>query len=125
MDILLGKDGKVKFDGFRLSITDELPDKVAQRLFIRLRSSKGHWFMDKTYGVEWLNAIFGKRKTQAAIDTILQNENVCPLPRMRIHRAACQTTRQGAEEPAADDDPRKTQHPARLRAACVSDRRLS
>lgn len=74
MDILLGKDGKVKFDGFRLSITDELPDKVAQRLFIRLRSNKGHWFMDKTYGVEWLNAIFGKRKTQAAIDTILQTE---------------------------------------------------
>lgn len=74
MDILLGKDGKVVLDGLQLRITGDLPDKVSQRLFIRLKSNKGYWFMDKTYGVDWVNMIFGKRKKKGAIDTILQNE---------------------------------------------------
>lgn len=74
MDILLGKDGKVSFKEGRLAVTDELADKVSQRLAIRLRANKGHWFMDKTFGVEWISAIFGKRKTKNSVDTILQNE---------------------------------------------------
>lgn len=74
MDILLSKDGKVSFTDGLLSITGDLPEKVSQRLFIRLRSNRGYWFMDKTFGLNWLNNIFGKRKTKGSIDTILQNE---------------------------------------------------
>lgn len=74
MDILLNKDGKVNFVDGKFRFTEELADKVSQRLYIRLRSSKGYWFMDKTFGLDWLYAIFGKRKTKNSIDTILQNE---------------------------------------------------
>lgn len=74
MDILLGKDGKLSFVSGLLALTSDLPSKVSQRLFIQLRSNKGYWFLDKTYGIDWLNSIFGKRKTKNSIDTILQNE---------------------------------------------------
>ena len=74
MDILLGKDGKLSFVSGLLALTSDLPSKVSQRLFIQLRSNKGYWFLDKTYGIDWLKSIFGKRKTKNSIDTILQNE---------------------------------------------------
>lgn len=72
MDILLNKDGKINLTDLKLSITGDLADKVSQRLFIRLRSNKGYWFMDKTFGVDWINTVTGKRKTKDSIDAILQ-----------------------------------------------------
>jgi hypothetical protein len=74
MDILLDKDGKVSFVDGKLGVTTDMPSKVSQRLFIRLRSNKGYWFMDKTFGVDWIYSIFGKRKTKNIIDSTLQNE---------------------------------------------------
>lgn len=73
MDILLGSDGKLSFQGGLFGVTSDLPSKVSQRLFINLKSNKGYWFLDRTYGVDWINSIFGKRKTKNSIDTILQN----------------------------------------------------
>lgn len=29
--------------------------------------------MDKSYGVDWVNGVFGKRKSKNVIDTLLQN----------------------------------------------------
>lgn len=73
MDILL-VNGKVSISGNQLHPTTDLASKVAQRIYVRLKSNKGYWFLDKTFGVSWIEDIFGKRRTKAAIDTRLQQE---------------------------------------------------
>lgn len=73
MDLLLNEKGLLDFTSGSLKTTGDLPQKVSQRLFINLRSNKGYWFMDKSYGVDWVNGVFGKRKSKNVIDTLLQN----------------------------------------------------
>lgn len=73
MDILL-VDGKVSISGNQLHQTTDLASKVAQRIYVRLKSNKGYWFLDKTFGVDWVGSIFGKRRSKSSIDTRLQQE---------------------------------------------------
>lgn len=73
MDILL-VNGKVSITGNQLHPTTDLASKVSQRIYVRLKSNKGYWFLDTTFGIAWLDEIFGKRRTKAAIDTRLQQE---------------------------------------------------
>ena len=49
-------------------------DDLAQRLYIRLNTFQGEWFMDGTLGVDYFNKVFGKNKSKAAIDAIIQAE---------------------------------------------------
>lgn len=75
MDLLIDQEvGDLVFaNGYTLTTSDEA-NVVAQRIYIHLRTFKGEWFMDTTYGVPWFE-IFGKKNiTKGYVDRILQEE---------------------------------------------------
>lgn len=75
MDLLIDHEvGDLVFaNGYTLTTSDEA-NVVAQRIYIHLRTFKGEWFMDTTYGVPWFE-IFGKKNiTKGYVDRILQEE---------------------------------------------------
>lgn len=71
MDISLSPDG-IGFDGTKLLLTTSYTESVAQRLSIRLKSNLGAWFLNRGYGVDWFNQIFGKNRSKLTIDAILR-----------------------------------------------------
>ena len=73
MDIKLIDDGVV-FSNGDFQLTENHLDTVAQRLYIRLRTTKFKWFWDLEYGVDWFNKVFGKGKNKLQIDLILKEE---------------------------------------------------
>lgn len=72
MDIKL-LDGKTVFNGSDFVLTSDYPESVAQRLYIRLKSTYGKWFLNVEYGVDWFGKIFGKAKNKTRIDSILKS----------------------------------------------------
>ena len=50
-----------------------LPDVVAQRVYIKLRTFAGEWLFDENYGVDYLGQILGKRLvSKEFIDGLIQ-----------------------------------------------------
>lgn len=54
--------------------TQPLTETVSQRLFIRLRTFLGEWFMDTTYGVPYWQRILGFKNKKETIDLIFQEQ---------------------------------------------------
>jgi hypothetical protein len=55
-----------------IGVTHPLTETVGQRLLILLRSFKGDWFYNTTYGVPYFQSILGKKTTKANVDLIFQ-----------------------------------------------------
>lgn len=49
-------------------------DDVAQRLFIKLRTFKGEWFLNTEIGVPYFQSIFGKNRSKSSVDMIFQEQ---------------------------------------------------
>lgn len=49
-------------------------DDVAQRLFIKLRTFKGEWFLNTETGVPYFQSIFGKNRSKSSVDMIFQEQ---------------------------------------------------
>jgi len=67
-------NGKVGFNGTDLLLTSDHLESVGQRLYIRLKSTYGKWFLNTEYGVDWFGKIFGKVKNKTRIDMLLKDE---------------------------------------------------
>ena len=59
MDIKLDENGNVSFSNGESDVTTIGAEDLAQRLYIRLNTFQGEWFMDNTLGVDYWNRLFG------------------------------------------------------------------
>lgn len=55
-------------------VTVKPAEVVAQRLYIRLRSYLGEWFINTAYGVPYFQSILGKKISRPAVDLIFQEQ---------------------------------------------------
>lgn len=74
MDIKLDDSGDISFTSGESSVTSIGAEDLAQRIRIRLNTFQGEWFMDNTLGVDWWNRVFGKNRSKAAVDALLQEQ---------------------------------------------------
>ena len=74
MDIKLDDSGDITFVSGESSVTSIGAEDLAQRIRIRLNTFQGEWFMDNTLGVDWWNRVFGKNRSKAAVDALLQEQ---------------------------------------------------
>lgn len=75
MDLKLDRRiGDLVFVNGECPTTTDRIDVVAQRLYIRLRTLFGEWFLNVQYGVPYLERILGHKTTKAVADSILQGE---------------------------------------------------
>jgi len=75
MDLLMDIDGTrdLIFTNGKCPVTTFPVQAVAQRLFIRLRTFKGEWFFNTTYGVPYFQRVF-RKTNKAAVDAIFQDQ---------------------------------------------------
>lgn len=74
MDLLLDSTGDMVFDNTAITVTTDKAEAVAQKLTIKLRTFLGEWFLDTSQGVPYLQEVFGKAKSKAAIDIIFRQQ---------------------------------------------------
>jgi hypothetical protein len=75
IDILLDTDlHDIIFVNGSAPVTTTQQINVAQRIKITLQTFLGEWFLNTTVGVPYFEAIFGKVKSKASIDLLLQEK---------------------------------------------------
>lgn len=77
MDLLLDRRPGVHdlvFINGECPTTGDLIDVVIQRLYIRLRTFLGEWFLNVEYGMPWLERILGHKIEKSTVDMILQEQ---------------------------------------------------
>lgn len=55
-------------------VTESTVDDLIQMLYFRLKTFKREWFWDVTYGIDYLNDVFGLGRSKDTIDAIFINE---------------------------------------------------
>lgn len=75
MDLLLNRDSHdLVFVNGACPTTGDRVDVVIQRLYIRLRTFLGEWYLNVGYGVPWLEKILGQKTKKATVDMLLQEQ---------------------------------------------------
>lgn len=77
MDLLLDRTRGVHdlvFVNGECPSTGDLIDVVIQRLYIRLRTFLGEWFLNVEYGVPWLEDVLGHKAPKSRVDMIIQSQ---------------------------------------------------
>lgn len=78
MDLLMKRDGVDSMD--LVFINGETPttggylDALVQRLYIRLRTFFGDWYLNVEYGVPYLERILGHKVKKSTVDAIIQEQ---------------------------------------------------
>ncbi len=70
-DITLSDSGEGMLD---LDFITATPDKLMQRLFLRLKAYPRDLFWNTSYGIDYLNSIFGRNRPKQSVDVILMGE---------------------------------------------------
>jgi hypothetical protein len=75
-DILICMDkNSPNFGDIDISSKDiSLNGDEKQKVFIRMRTFKGEWFLDQNYGVPYIQIIFQKGTSKENIDTIIKQQ---------------------------------------------------
>lgn len=75
MDLLLDRTtGDLVFRNGECPTTEDRTHGVVQKLYIRLRTFLGEWYLSETYGVPWLERILGHKVNKSTVDMIIQEE---------------------------------------------------
>lgn len=75
MDLLLNRDTHdLVFINGACPTTGDRVDVVIQRLYIRLRTFFGEWYLNVGYGVPYLERILGHKVKKSTVDMILQEQ---------------------------------------------------
>lgn len=77
MDILLDQTSgdAVFYNGPAVNaVVTDFVAVVVQRIYIRLASFQGEWWVDPTYGVPYLQQVYTKVKNKTNIDIIIQEQ---------------------------------------------------
>ena len=73
MDLKLD-NGSLVFSGGDLKLTTTYEESVAQRLFIRFKTTLGKWFLNIDYGVDYFGSVFGKNVSKNKVDMIVREQ---------------------------------------------------
>ena len=68
------EDGKILFQNGQIFTTLSRQDSLRQRLDIRIKTQKGTWFLNISYGIDWFNDVFSDTSTKSSVDAIIQAE---------------------------------------------------
>lgn len=68
------EDGKILFQNGQIFITLNRQDSLRQRLDIRIKTQKGTWFLNISYGIDWFNDVFSDTSTKSSVDALIQAE---------------------------------------------------
>jgi len=68
-DLLIDDDDDIAFDGQDIDITEGI-ETIAQRLYVKLQTFKGTWFLDPNFGVPYYQFILGKDFTASTLNAI-------------------------------------------------------
>lgn len=77
MDLLLNRNPGVHdlvFINGECPVTGDMIDRVIQRLYIRLRTFLGEWFLNVEYGVPWLEDVLGQKAPKSRVDMVIQSQ---------------------------------------------------
>ena len=78
MDILMHRKGSntmdIVFENRNCPMTLNKVDAVAQRIYIRLRTLMGDWYLNVGYGVPWLERVLGHKVKKSTVDMIIQEQ---------------------------------------------------
>lgn len=76
MDLLWIREGRshdLVFKNGDCPVTTDRVDSITQKLYIRLRTFKGEWFLAEGYGVPWLENILGHKVKKTTVDMVIIN----------------------------------------------------
>ena len=68
------EDGKILFQNGQIFTTMNRQDSLRQRLDIRIKTQKGTWFLNISYGIDWFNDVFSDTSTKSSVDALIQAE---------------------------------------------------
>ena len=68
------EDGKIIFQNGRIFTTLSRQESLRQRLDIRIKTQKGTWFLNISYGIDWFNDVFSDTSTRSSVDALIQAE---------------------------------------------------
>lgn len=68
------EDGKILFQNGQIFTTLSRQDSLRQRLDIRIKTQKGTWFLNISYGIDWFNDVFSDTSTKSSVDALIQAE---------------------------------------------------
>ncbi len=68
------EDGKILFQNGQIFTTLNRQDSLRQRLDIRIKTQKGTWFLNISYGIDWFNDVFSDTSTKSSTDALIQAE---------------------------------------------------
>lgn len=68
------EDGKILFQNGQIFTTLNRQDSLRQRLDIRIKTQKGTWFLNLSYGIDWLGEVFSDNSTKSSTDALIQAE---------------------------------------------------
>ena len=68
------EDGKILFQNGQIFTTLNRQDSLRQRLDIRIKTQKGTWFLNVSYGIDWFNDVFSDTSTKSSVDALIQAE---------------------------------------------------
>lgn len=68
------EDGKILFQNGQIFTTLNKQDSLRQRLDIRIKTQKGTWFLNISYGIDWFNDVFSDTSTKSSVDALIQAE---------------------------------------------------
>lgn len=68
------EDGKILFQNGQIFTTLSRQDSLRQRLDFRIKTQKGSWFLNISYGIDWFNDVFSDTATKSSTDALIQAE---------------------------------------------------
>ena len=68
------EDGKIMFQNGQIFTTMNRQESLRQRLDIRIKTQKGTWFLNISYGIDWFNDVFSDISTKSSVDALIQAE---------------------------------------------------
>lgn len=75
MDILINQTTKdLVFNSGDISLIDNQPSLLVQRLFVRFKTFKRELFWNKDFGIDYINDVFGRARQKLTVDTIFKTE---------------------------------------------------
>src|SRR5690625_7764190 len=75
MDLLLDRNNHdLVFVNGECPTTGDMVDVVTQRLYIRLRTFLGEWYLNYKYGVPWLEKVLGHKTKKSSVDMVIQEQ---------------------------------------------------
>lgn len=70
--IRTGDTHDLLFENGECPVTKGRTDNVEQRLYIKLRTFKGEWYLNTNYGLPWLEEVLGVKVRKSTVDMIIQ-----------------------------------------------------